>query len=620
MKLKVNYKVMTMKYAEIINNVQLPTFQRSVVWQPKAKKELLKTISEGMPFGALLLYEMPQSELNRLNIDKKYQLIDGLQRISTINSYKNNKFYFLDLDELYSNPMSIFFVKIEDFYNMSLSLSIKNKIIKKIEEMIKEFEGLSKISQVLKQESIDILNMNKINSDFFLECLEELINEIKETINNYINLDLLEIPVIIYTGDKDYLADMFEKINTSGTKLSKYEIYAATWGKLSEFNYEIHDDEILTKIDKRYSDMVNKSNIEIENYKEGSILKDKRINLFEYAYAIGKILRDDKIKKLFYGDKSINNDNASRIDSIGFSIIAACLRCSIQGISQLPKYFENATEKTIIQLKDCIVDVALDLQKKLEPYIISYDNHNYGKYLETQLVSMIASLFSMKYKVNDNMKSIEQKANYINNYNIILNNIPSYYIYDKIKGYWDNSGDTKITKMISDDITVNRYYKKISEKDWEFALNDWMEESNKKTSSSSVNYLNKLFLNYMMKLTNINLPDTELRKFKYDIEHIIPVEKLEQIGFPCAISSVCNLCFLIDKTNRAKHNKSLYEYMKENIYSELDEDIIKQFYYPVKEEILFLDENNISLEKYKQFLENRKNYLIEEWLKLIQKI
>jgi hypothetical protein len=597
---------------ELIENVQLPIFQRSVVWNKSAQKALIKTISEGMPFGSLLLYEVPIEELKKSNGNKKYYLIDGLQRLSAITKYKNNKLDFLDFEELCQKYF-------EDYFNelgTIESKALKTKFIKLTIDFLKE--NLNK-ETFEEYDLFDILDENIPGFNFSnkkcLKLTNELLKKIITQINNFVNINEIEIPVIIYKGDKNKLADIYEKINTSGTQLSKYEVYAATWGADSKNSFIVNDKEILQKIEDRYIDMIEKSDISIENFKEGCILENKTINLFEYAYAIGKILRD-KIPLLFNGDRI---SDTSKIDSIGFSVIAACCHCSIQGVANLPNYFLEANTKSMSDLKNGILDVSIILQNNLHRFIIGYDEKKYSKYVETQLVSMISTLFMAKYEINGKMKEILIKPGYKNNFNKILENIPYYYLYDKIKGYWDNSGDIKITYMLSDTIEKNRYFQKISIDSWRYALEDWMEESNKKPSGKSVNIINKLFLNYLMKLTKINMSDIELRSKKYDVEHIIPVERLEKaIGSKnCAISSICNLCFLTDRENRSKHENSFYEEMKDLVFKDLNDERLKQFYYPEKREILFVEEDNITKENYEKFLKDRKTYLVNSFISLI---
>ena len=55
----------------------IPDFQRSFVWKSNKKYQLISSLFKGFPIGALTLYE-----------DKgQYYIIDGLQRINTLQQY-----------------------------------------------------------------------------------------------------------------------------------------------------------------------------------------------------------------------------------------------------------------------------------------------------------------------------------------------------------------------------------------------------------------------------------------------------------------------------------------------------------------------------------------------------
>lgn len=73
--------------------------------------------------------------------------------------------------------------------------------------------------------------LNLCNKSVFLDICIELFNQFKEDINT----DVFEIPVIVYSGDVDALPLIFEKINSTGTKLSQFDVFAAMWSKY-EYN------------------------------------------------------------------------------------------------------------------------------------------------------------------------------------------------------------------------------------------------------------------------------------------------------------------------------------------------------------------------------------------------
>ncbi|MFL6373982.1 MAG: DUF262 domain-containing protein, partial [Pyrinomonadaceae bacterium] len=61
----------------------IPKFQRTLVWAKEQKKDLINSIKRGFPIGAILLYKVGDDE----DGTTRYNLIDGLQRSSTLRQY-----------------------------------------------------------------------------------------------------------------------------------------------------------------------------------------------------------------------------------------------------------------------------------------------------------------------------------------------------------------------------------------------------------------------------------------------------------------------------------------------------------------------------------------------------
>ncbi|WP_170970194.1 DUF262 domain-containing protein [Nocardioides jishulii] len=66
--------------------VKIPRFQRSLVWGDDQRKLLIESIHKGYPIGSLLLYKRPNPN-GKVEV---YQVVDGLQRTSTLVEYAEN--------------------------------------------------------------------------------------------------------------------------------------------------------------------------------------------------------------------------------------------------------------------------------------------------------------------------------------------------------------------------------------------------------------------------------------------------------------------------------------------------------------------------------------------------
>lgn len=66
-----------------------PKFQRHYIWDEKRKSRFIESLICDFPIPSIFLYRKPQEE--------KYLIIDGYQRLSTINSFFNNKFSLIEV-------------------------------------------------------------------------------------------------------------------------------------------------------------------------------------------------------------------------------------------------------------------------------------------------------------------------------------------------------------------------------------------------------------------------------------------------------------------------------------------------------------------------------------------
>ena len=109
-----------------------------------------------------------------------------------------------------------------------------------------------------------------------------------------------------------------------------------------------------------------------------------------------------------------------------------------------------------------------------------------------------------------------------------------------------------------------------------------------------------------------------------DFEHIIPQKRMEnQLGknnlksYP--VSSLGNLCYLASIDNRAKRDKTIYEFVENRPSFIVDKDYLNLINYPSKEELRFIDYSLLEFnDKYKEFIGNRLDILFKEFKELVK--
>lgn len=140
-------------------------------------------------------------------------------------------------------------------------------------------------------------------------------------------------------------------------------------------------------------------------------------------------------------------------------------------------------------------------------------------------------------------------------------NLPFHYLYDIIQEDWRGSGDSKAFNLIHSD----RYERDINRKDWEWLLDGWFktELDRNERGRPSANPKSGLFLKYIYR--HVMSIYEEVSEQTFDIEHLIPVDRLKEIagdgGIP--IGAFPNLCLLDKGLNRKKGNKTFYEHFDE---------------------------------------------------------
>jgi len=202
----------TIKKLLTIFKLVIPDFQRNFVWKSKKKEQLLDSLFRGFPIGAITLYE-----------DKNaYYIIDGLQRINTLNQYLSRPAAIISFECFYKKVE----LDIQDFLEREKlgveGLSIKKCIKTWYEKLdtLYEFEKVSVLYSIIKNSD------KKIAKTF--ESLE-LVERLLDILKTKIEIAHDDIALIIYRGNKEDLPELFKNINTGSVALSQYEILQSVW-------------------------------------------------------------------------------------------------------------------------------------------------------------------------------------------------------------------------------------------------------------------------------------------------------------------------------------------------------------------------------------------------------
>lgn len=591
--MKIFYDTTTISFKQLQEQIELPSFQRSVVWTEDKQKNFIHTVISGEPFGSLLLYK----EFG------KYLLVDGLQRFSTLRDFIMHPNKYINLNEDCKDALNDVMESIQTSTKVITNFNIlKNEILSTIKTFFSLEKDAGQISNLIIKNLPIVIESNDTN---LLMNIQITINQMILGLKDKYNVSEIRVPVIIYEGEFDKLPDIFERINSNGTKLNKYDIYAAKW---SNIIFKVEDASLLRLVDKKYEDMIKETGVDILNYDYGQICRNQKINLFEYCFALGKMLKKEYPHIL--GTKIGEN---SDVDSIGFVLLSVILTNSGQKIVSLPKYFTNAKPSEMITFKNKILECVKIVNNLLHDFIMTIDKKTVTKYIESQMVCIISTLFKIKYVRNDDTPlSFKDNTNNKGLLQQFKKNMPKRYIYDIISNYWSGNGDNKITDEMSKSITNNRYVSTILNDSWHVILNEWAIEQSQKPSKRIATET-KLFINYIINLTVLKSKYSD-RKFNF--EYLVAKDRFNK-KFPNenGLSSLGNICYFPEFEVKSKHAQTIYEQIdNKSVAYNIKDEVMHDFLYPERHELSFVKtDESFTYENYLKFLKSRNTYLINKF-------
>lgn len=528
--------------------IVVPMFQRGKRWNKNQEKTFIDSLIKGYPVGTMLFYETFEDN------KRTYILVDGLQRGNSIKKYMTNPTEF--------------------FYDDSISDEFCSKILEIVGQ--EDTELYSSIRMILTAfikeqktfKNLQYYSVAKLIADEFkvgYEPIEKLIDTIKlffeERQDLYDRIANTVIPVIVYTGEESNLPDIFDRINSKGTPLDQYEVYAASW-PVNE-KYVINNLDVIDHIVKKYDSFVGDGYF-IHGYSREEMRSTRKVNAFEYLFGLGKYLVE-KYEILGF-NKNIADDT---VNPIAFELVNACLN-DADKIRILYKNLQtidlNVLEQAIYKAIDFVND-SISVVTKFKGNSRNANKIFHSKY---QILSMISTTFKEMYADGDYTHFADR---WNDRKSVIAKNLVHYYVYDIITNYWSEGGTGKIHAAAK----PNRYMNEISSRAWMVALDGFFERSMLRAESKKVAnpkseefvVLNCIYLKTFTAMDQLSIE-------RFDVEHIAPKEQMRKLIEDCKgeglpISCIANLCYLPEYVNRSKKDKNFYQDKKYLQYVQLKE-------------------------------------------------
>ena len=204
--------------------IQIPMFQRDIVWEWPQQRDLLCSIYEGLPIGAILIWNTRNTNIkardyigpfsmvkNNSNISGTY-LMDGLQRLSTLYGMT---FYSENIQEAcgqgpYESYQAYCDLEVDEGDIEDLFLLKREIPPKELSEYPYKFMPLNLIFNT--RELLRFQRSIPSHKEALIDRIESVVSAFK----NY------KIPVIpLDTEDQELVTKSFERINSRGTIMSE---------------------------------------------------------------------------------------------------------------------------------------------------------------------------------------------------------------------------------------------------------------------------------------------------------------------------------------------------------------------------------------------------------------
>lgn len=542
--------------------LKMPHFQRGVVWSPSKQADLIRSLKQGFPVGSLLFFKQP-AQPDGVTI---HLLIDGLQRTTAIREYTQRPLAFMSLEDVDKEAIlelahAMCDALDEEISSGEVALALGNWM--SMTKTLKETDGFDAVGL------IEQLNQ-RLSPDKPAAPKGALLNAAREflqVIRDECDIGNIELPVLFYEGKQSELPDIFDRINATGTKLTKYQIFAASW---VEQDIVIANVQVLDAIKKRYSTLMSRENISIAGVKADGT--PEHLSLFDYLFGLGKYL-SDKFPLLFG-----SNSDAVALESVVFALATVGHRLQLSEMKELPRAFYRNKKNTIdaTLFEKALLESVLFVNRVLAPYIELKLNSESalsgGAHTDLQIASMIARAISGSYDPVTWAKLPDSKADRKQ----LALALPQHYLVDVLQQNWKGSGDSRLFRMVwdttddgeesseSEPAPSRHYLQRFSAQEFDGVLGQWFADQIKlsQRSRAYVTSAAKLFLKYVYTDT---LTVKEEKKTTFELDHIFPVSRLvgpataDTNGWP--ISAVSNLALFDWETNREKSKHDLAQYL-----------------------------------------------------------
>ena len=558
-----NYEIEKFTFDKLENQLKVPSYQRPLVWTKSQKQAFIDNISRGFPFGSLLLYKYDGED--------KYSLIDGQQRFSTLRDYKKHPEEYYPIDDPESDQISRL---LELTGASSQAEEAKEQLRHKFIGAIKVMFSLKARGEAVKPSHL-YDELNKICPASANGSVIDIVNmqgELLSSLDDYLNLDDLILPCVIFNGNKSDLPEVFANVNLGGRKLTKYQVFTAQWTDTTvQLSAAERSDAILEKTIDRYEELTKeRQGIEIEDFSAEEMRQERKITLPEFCHALGELIMETC--PAFWTARTIEQDDA--VDTIGYNSLAIVFGIHPQNLSgkndlpSLADAFKSAGFPQDADATDILVNRIIHEYEEINGRFaihlkkpgVKTEYETAKSSVQLQFLSFFAALWFDRYGSISDCK-FEAKPGYKSHgYDSTCKNIFRCFVLDMLTNRWKGSGDSRLANYIDGKLSYSSDTS-FSEGKLESAASAYLDNL-KGSESIRVDPVAKTLITI--------LANTHLDQYgasSYDYEHLVSQKTLKKKiegqpaykAFKLPGGSIGNIAFLSAAENRAKGSATLPE-------------------------------------------------------------
>ncbi len=525
--------------------IEIPRFQRGIVWGKPKIERLVDSLFNSFPIGSLLAFDAGSEGKRR-----KYQLVDGLQRANAIAKFTRAPL-------LYASPENLF--SLEVFEKISAALHLdpaddfaeSKELIESWLKKVKDTESdeflYADFKAHLCSDRVELENKLKTLDKDLERALYKVRTRVQDVLNS-------RIPVLVYEGQEENIPEIFERINSQGTQLSKYDILASSWVRTST---HIRNSAILEAVKEKYRSWESEGfEVQEDVLGEAGAIG----NLYEYLMGLSKVVSNSY--PILFGPDANSEDIAFQIFTVAHGLPVARMK-------ELPQALGRDSSDVIDPsgIEQALFSSCEAVSRKLNAFIGIRGNRVFGEqrpaHSQNQILSIItANMVSAYDLATGKLVSPEIQSK-------IIQNLPAHYLLDILRRAWKGSGDSKLfdRTWLKDEngkpIKPDTFYQtEITKKMFELVFNQWNEEQLGKTQTSRSNLQKDVLLVLRFLYSGI-ITHLQDNSQVFEVEHIYPVSYCARLiadaedeqGWP--ISAIGNLMLLPKAINRIKGEKLL---------------------------------------------------------------